>query len=204
MLRSLFVIVLIMMVLVQVPSSVFAKNAVDRRHENTAGDLQFSALFGVRSNSADTNVTKASVQNQTSWMAGVLGVLPLKYSLAARGGFIYNQRYVDISPTVQGTVSIQYSYFDVPLTVGYQFSDLAMIFAGPVLAFNQSKDVSCTHSTTCAALDVKSMIIPWQLGVHFLFLPDMGAEISYEYVPGDLSQSVANMRTLAIGAFYTF
>ena len=164
MLRSLFVIVLIMMVLVQVPSSVFAKNAVDRRHENTAGDLQFSALFGVRSNSADTNVTKASVQNQTSWMAGVLGVLPLKYSLAARGGFIYNQRYVDISPTVQGTVSIQYSYFDVPLTVGYQFSDLAMIFAGP----------------------------------------DMGAEISYEYVPGDLSQSVANMRTLAIGAFYTF
>lgn len=202
--RIIFVVSMILMTLLQVPSFVFAKSAVDRRHENTAGDLQFSALFGVRSNSADTNVTKASVQTQTSWMAGVLGVLPLKYSFAARGGFIYNQRYVEISPTAQGTVSIQFSYFDVPLTMGYQFSDLAMVFAGPVLAFNQAKDVSCTQSSTCAALDVKSMLIPWQFGVHFLFLPDMGAEISYEYVAGDLSQSVANMRSLAIGGFYTF
>ena len=166
--------------------------------------LQLSATFGFRSNSGDTNIQNASVTSKTSVHAGLLGILPLKYGWGARSGFMYTQRYVDIGPTLQGTVSIEFAYIDVPLTAVYRFSDAASVFAGPVIAINQSKDVNCTQKLTCTALDTKSVVVPWQAGAHFLFASDIGAEIFYEYTPGDLATSVSDVKSIGLTGFYTF
>jgi len=164
--------------------------------------IGFGVAAGFRSNQAETDINRAQVNSRTGTQFGVLGFFPIAKTFEVRSGFFYTQRYSEITNTASGIVSIDYSYFDVPLTVLMRLSEAAGIFAGPVFAFNQSKEVSCTNRASCAALDVKSVILPWQAGVGFKFLPQAGGELFFEYTPGDLSTNVSDMKT--VGANFIF
>jgi hypothetical protein len=158
--------------------------------------IQFGGLLGYRSNQAETDIKSAHVNARGGIQFGIEGLVPLGNSFEIRSGFTYAQRYSEIQNTAQGTVSVDYAYIDVPATLMYRFVPAVGIFAGPVLGFNQSKNVNCSLAATCAAVDVQSVIIPWQLGLNFRFLSQMGAEIFYEYVPGDLSTNISDMKSV--------
>ncbi len=169
-----------------------------------ASDIQFGALLGFRSSQSDTDIRGASTSSRTSYQFGALAFFPIVSQLEVRSGFIYSQRFTEIKNTAQGIVSVDYDYFDVPITLGFRFSEAALVFAGPVIAFNQSKEVSCTLQASCSAVDVKSVIMPLQLGIGFKFLPQIGAEAYYEYIAGDLSANVENMRTVGANLIFYF
>jgi hypothetical protein len=166
--------------------------------------MEFGLAGGPRYSQADTNISGASVASKLGLQAGVLGYLPFAKTWGLRTGFFYTQRYVTIQKTASGDVDIQYSYFDVPATLRLQVSDRAGIFGGPILAFNQSKDVSCSKNSSCSALDVKSVILPWQIGLNFRMLSQFGGELYFEYAPGDLSTNVSDMRTVGVNAVLYF
>lgn len=167
-------------------------------------DIQFGGLLGFRSGQTDTDVRGASTSSRSGWQFGVQTLFPIAPPIEVRSGFAYTQRFTEIKNTAQGTVTVDYSYFDVPLTVAYRFNEAASVFGGPVIAFNQSKEVSCTAAANCAASDVKSVIMPLQLGISFKFLPQMGGELYYEYISGDLSNNVQNMRTVGANLIFYF
>lgn len=164
--------------------------------------IGFGALAGVHSGQADTDIAGAKMNSKTGFHFGVLALVPIVSNFEMRSGFIYNQRYAEIQNTAAGNVSLDFSYFDVPLTPMFRLSEAAGIFAGPVVAFNQSKEVTCTNRANCAALDVKSVVLPLQLGVNFKFMSQAGGELYAEYVAGDLSTNVSDMKT--VGANFIF
>lgn len=166
--------------------------------------IEFGIAGGFRSMQVETDISSATTNSKTGYQVGPLAYLPLNDFWGLRTGFLYTQRFANLQNTNKGDVDIQYAYFDVPGTVMIRFADFAGAFAGPVLAFNQSKDVTCTKNAECAALDVKSIIVPWQLGLSFRFLSQLGAELYYEYVPGDLSTNVSNMKTVGGNLVFYF
>ncbi len=184
-------------------SLIFLIATVQAKAE-TRGDIGFGALFGLRSNQADTDIRNATVNSRMGYQFGVLALFPIVKAIEVRSGFMYTQRYSEIANTASGTVTVDYSYFDVPMTLMYRFSEAAGVFAGPVIAFNQSKEVTCSRNTNCAALDVKSVVMPLQIGLNFKFLPQMGGEVFFEYTSGDLSTNVANMRSVGANLIYYF
>lgn len=165
--------------------------------------MEFGALVGFRSNQAQTDISLASVSSRTSYQFGVQGFFPIWNDLAGlRTGAMVAPRYVNLSNTRKGTVEINYIYLDVPATLMLKFNEVAGVFAGPILSFNYSKEVSCSLQADCVATDVKSVVVPWTLGLNFKILPQIGGELFYEYVPGDLSTNVSNMTT--VGANFIF
>jgi hypothetical protein len=170
---------------------------------SVGAQIEFGVLGGVRSNQADTDIKRASISSRNSYQFGLLGFLPIWNEFAGlRTGGLISPRYVTINNTDSGAVEINYVYIDVPATLMFKFTEYAGIFAGPVLSFNYSKEVSCSLRADCAATDVKSVVAPWILGLHFKFLPQIGAELYYEIVPGDLSANVSQMT--AVGANFIF
>lgn len=159
---------------------------------------EIATVLGARSNTISTDLAGASTNSRLGYIAGVLGWLPVRNAFGIRSGFLYNQRFAGLGPTLQGDIDINYSYFDIPLTATYQFSTTTWAFAGPVLAFNQSRDVACTKNSGCSASDVKSFLLPWQIGADFKLTPYIGAEFFYEFLAGNLSANVSDMR--AVGA----
>ena len=162
-------------------------------------DADFAGLVGLRMNSASTDIGGATGSSKIGIMAGILGWIPLRHGFGVRSGALYNQRYVGIGPTNQGDIDIQYTYFDLPLTAMYQFNSQWTAYGGPVLAFNQSKDVNCSKASTCSAFNVKSFLLPWQFGVDFKFAPQFGGEFFYETIGGELSSNVSDMKSFGVG-----
>ncbi|MEZ0392004.1 MAG: outer membrane beta-barrel protein [Pseudobdellovibrionaceae bacterium] len=164
--------------------------------------MEFGLVGGLQSGQAETDLSGASAKTRLGYHFGGLAYLPLQKSWGLRSGLIYNQRYTTLEPTLSGKVDMDFAYFDVPLTPMLKFSGAGGVFAGPVLAFNQSKDVTCSQRANCAAVDVKSFLLPLQVGVQFRFLPQMGAELFFEYISGELATNVSNMKT--VGASFLF
>jgi hypothetical protein len=163
---------------------------------------EFGLSAGIRSGQAETDLQGATLTGKTGFQVGALTWLPIYRGWSIRTGFLYSQRPSMLSNTASGDVDIAYSYFDVPVTPFYRFSDFAGIFGGPVLAFNQSKEVTCSSKTNCAAPDVKSFLVPLEIGLDFRFAPLMGGEVYFEYVSGSLSANVFDMKT--VGANFLF
>lgn len=166
--------------------------------------IEFGAAAGLRTNQADTDVRGADVTSQMGLQLGAIAFFPINPIWGVRGGALYTQRHVDLGPTNQGDVEVRYAYFDVPVTPMIRLGDYAGIFAGPVFSFNLSKDVSCSRLSSCAALDVKSLILPLQLGIQFRIFYQLGAEFFFEYVPGELSTNISDMRTVGGNLIFYF
>lgn len=165
--------------------------------------VEVGIAAGYRSNQIDTDLRNANTSSVGGMQFGPIFHFPITDLWGLRSGFLYTRRSAWIDNTASGTVDIQYAYFDVPVTAQLRFSDLAGVFGGFVVGFNQSKDVSCSR-TQCAAADMRSVILPWQVGLNFRLISSLGGELFYEYVPGDLSANVQNMRSVGANLIYYF
>lgn len=173
-------------------------------HSSFAQNVNFSGLLGFRSMQMDTDIGGASTASKTGFQAGLLMNVPLKSVIEIRSGVLYVQRHGEIKNTGKGTVDINYSYFDVPAEIALRFNEAASIFGGTRFAFNQSREVECSALASCEASSVRSVLFPLEVGVEFRFLPQMGAELYYEYIPGELSANVQDMKTVGINLTFQF
>lgn len=148
----------------------------------------FAVVLGMRSNSWDYFPTTSGVSGSgsTGYQAGVLGFIDVAQALSVRTGFIYTQRIFSITDSTSAT-NYNYSYFDVPITLMYKFSEFGGIFGGAVLALNSGK--SCSGIANCSTDGVKSSLTGFQFGASFKFAPQMGAELYYESISGDIQAS---------------
>ena len=168
--------------------------------------IEFGVAGGLRSNQADTEAgPTAEVTSQIGLQLGALAYIPINSLWGVRGGVLYTQRHVDIGPTFpEGDVEVRYSYFDIPVTPMVRLGDYAGVFAGPVISFNVSNEINCSRSQNCVPLNMKSLILPLQLGIQFRILYQLGAEFYFEYVPGELSTNVSDMRTVGGNIIFYF
>ena len=167
-------------------------------------DNEVGLSGGWRSGQATTDLPRANIGSKAGYQLGAVAWLQIFGPWSLRTGFLYTQRPATLTNTLSGDVDIQYSYFDVPATAYVKFSDNLGIFAGPILSFNQSKDVSCSQKPDCAAMDVKGLLIPFEFGLDFKFASQIGGEVYFEYVPGSLSVNVAEMKSVGANLIFLF
>ncbi len=148
----------------------------------------FAAVLGVRTNTWDyTPSTNITASGKNGYQAGVLGFMEINPSLLFRSGFIYSTRVFTVKATGASTESeYNFNYFDIPLTVMYKFSDFGGVFGGAIIAMNAGK--SCSGNN-CSTDGVKSSLTGIQFGASFKFAPQMGAELYYETISGDIQSA---------------
>lgn len=168
-----------------------------------AADIALILAGSVRNNTATTDLPNATVASKTSLGGGLLGVAPINGNFAFRSGFLINQRYVELGPTTQGTVDINFVYVDVPLTPMFLFTNEAGIFAGPVIAMNVIKDCSASL-TSCGATNVKSVIVPLTIGIQARFFNQIGGEFFFEKSMGSAADHVSDFTTVGGNILFYF
>lgn len=167
----------------------------------------FAAVVGARTNSWDyaPTTTGVSATGKTGLQAGVLGYIDLASALQLRSGFLYTQRVFTITASGQDT-DYTLTYFDIPLTLKYMFSEYGGVFFGPNIALNAGK--SCSGSATCSTEGVKSSLVGLQVGASFKFAPQMGAELYYEMISGDIQaangSSGKDAKSIVANLLFTF
>lgn len=153
-------------------------------------------VAGMRSDSADTDVSGASVNSKTNWQVGGVAKFDLHPTWQIRTGFIYLQRSYEYK---MGTTStdMKFTYFEVPVGILYKFSDFGGAFIGPALDMNVSKDCnSCTG--------VQSMVVPIQLGASFKFAPQVGMEFYFETGASKIADGLTSPKAVAVNLMITF
>lgn len=148
---------------------------------------------GFRSGSAKIEDSTSDKQG-LGYQLGATAVFNLAEKFGLKTGLMYTERA--FKSTVSGqNIEGKITYFDIPLFVMFKLEDFVGIYVGPTVSFQIGDDVK---GSTTGFTDIESMIIPITLGAQFKFTPDLGLNVFFENVSGDLAQGVDKYR--AVGA----
>lgn len=174
---------------------------------SVARAADFGIELGVRSQSADTGAVGFTADSKTDFQLGGIGHFPISGSFNIRSGLLYTSRNVDLTYKTAGITStgtLTLTYFDIPVQALYKFEDYGSVFAGPVISFILDKKCELSNSNTCTVTAAKSLLLPLQLGATFKFMPQMGATIYFETIPGDVADNFSNYRAIGANFLFTF
>lgn len=152
---------------------------------------------GFRWSSADLD--GASSNKQTlGFQLGASGVFNLAENFGIKTGLFYSERA--FKSTFNGTdVKGKITYFDIPVFAMLKFEDYAGVYLGPSFSFKLGDEID-TGSLT----DVKGTVIPLTFGAQFKFAPNLGVNVYFETVSGDLAKGVKSSRSVGTNLLITF
>ena len=151
---------------------------------------------GFKSNTATLPYSTANNQ-VTAFQLGVSGVYNLFESFGIRSGLFYSER--PFSADYSGsTTKGKLTYFDVPVQLMFKFEEYAGVYAGPSLSIKMSDEVSPGSLT-----GIKSTVMPFTFGAQFKFLPNMGLNVFFETVSGELATNVESSRAVGVNLLFT-
>ncbi len=143
--------------------------------------------------------TGADSTNQViGYEVGGSTVFNINDNFGIKTGLFYNERPFQ-SVFSGATVTGKLTYFDIPVMLMFKFEDYAGIYIGPSLSLKLSDQLS-TGSLT----KINSSVIPLTIGAQFKFAPNLGADIYFETVPGNLSNEVSNSRAVGVNLMIAF
>ncbi len=181
------------LVLVLVASTSFANT---ERKNNIAYSMP-AVEVGFRWASADLKNQDSSKQ-VIGFQVGASTVFDVGSTFGIKTGLFYNER------PFQGTFTLvdvkgKLTYFDVPVLLMFKVEDYAGIYAGSSLSFKLSDEISSGKLT-----NIKSMVVPATIGAQFKFAPNFGANVYYEFISGELADSLSNSRAVGANLMITF
>lgn len=140
----------------------------------------------------------ASDKQEAGFQLGISTVLNFSTNLGLRTGMFYSER--PFSSEISGlTIKGKVSYFEVPAQLMFKFEEYAGVYVGPSFSIKLGDEVSKGSSLT----DVKSFVTPLTFGAQFKFVPNLGANVFFETVPGDLATGVSNSRAVGVNLLFT-
>lgn len=156
---------------------------------------------GFKWNSADLDGSSSNKQD-IGFQVGASTVFNFAPSFGLKTGLFYSERPFKAESTTLGVTSEtkgKVTYFDVPVFFMFKFEDYAGVYVGPTLAVKLGDEIK-----PGTLQDVKGMIVPITFGAQFKFLPNFGANVFFETVPGDLAKGVKNSRAVGANLMFTF
>jgi hypothetical protein len=163
----------------------------------TSPDYSMAGVeLGFKSNTA--SVSGSSSENQaTGYQLGVSGVFNISEKIGLKSGLFYSEVPFDAdfgASNVKGKIT----YFEVPALFMFKFEDYAGVYVGPSLAVKLSDDL-----TPGSLSGVKSMVVPVTFGAQFKFLPNLGANLFFQTITGELATGVENSRAVGVNLLIT-
>jgi hypothetical protein len=146
--------------------------------------------LGFKSNSADVAGSQ-STRQKNSFQLGASAVIDFSSAFGLKTGLFYSERAFEaVFPG--GLVSEgKINYFEIPAQLMFKFEEYAGVYAGPSLAIKLGDDLG-------GGSTAEGTLTPLTLGAQFKFLPNVGINLFFETIPGDLATGVSNSR--AVGA----
>lgn len=142
-------------------------------------------------------VGSTSDKQEVGFQLGMSTVVNFSSSIGLRTGMFYSER--PFASEISGlTRKGKISYFEVPAQLMFKFEEYAGVYVGPSFAVKLGDEVS-----TASLTDVKSFITPLTFGAQFKFVPNLGANVFFETVPGDLANGVSNSRAVGVNLLFT-
>ncbi len=162
--------------------------------------IGFGVEGGFRQQSGDVS-TGFSTSSQVGYTLGAVGYLDVSEKIAVRSGLMYTQRPLKVTRDLtkeSSTVSL--TYFDVPVALMLKFEEWMGVYAGVALSVNLDK--SSNNTNVVQLKDVKSMVLPFQFGVTFKFMPEMGLNLYFEQF-GDVADGLKSYRSVGANLLFT-
>jgi hypothetical protein len=174
-----------------------------------AAASDYGAVIGFRSQSGDLDPATSTGYTSKAAIGYQLGVttsFQVSGPLNFRTGLMYVERPLKVSSSATGDeADYRFTYFDVPALLSYKFDDYAAIYAGVSLSVNLSNSATGKGIlSTVKVTDAKSLVVPILLGAAFRFAPQIGADVFFETVPGDLALGLKSYRAVGINLLYFF
>jgi hypothetical protein len=185
-------------------SSIVTVFCVSMSLISAAQAADFGLEAGIRSQSGDyTGSGNTTADSKSNFQFGGVGQFDISGPWRIRSGLLYTGRNLDINlkgAGNNGTMTL--TYFDIPIQAMYKFEDYGGVFVGPVASMLLEK--KCDFGTSCTVTGAKSMVIPFQIGATFKFMPQVGATIYYETLSGDVADGMGNYRAVGANLLFTF
>ena len=175
---------LITLLLTLVSTSVYAQQA------RSSVSYSMPAIeIGFKSNSADVAGSQ-STRQENSFQLGASAVFDFASSFGLKSGLFYSERAFEAVFPPGIVTEGKITYFEIPLHLMFKFEEYAGVYAGPSLAVKLGDNLGGSSA--------ESMVVPFTLGAQFKFLPNIGVNLFFEAIPGDIATGVSNAR--AVGA----
>lgn len=152
---------------------------------------------GFRWSSAEISGASSNKQD-IGFQVGGSAVFDFAPSFGIKTGLLYTER--PFKSDVLGTeVKGKITYFDIPAFFMFKFEEYAGVYLGPSFSFKLGDQVSPGSLT-----GIKSSVIPITLGAQFKFAPNMGVNIYFESMSGDMATGLSNARAVGANFLFTF
>lgn len=180
--KSLFALLLV----------VFSVQAMAQQAKSSVSYSMPSIEIGFKSNSADI-AGSVSTKQENGFQLGASAVFDFASSFGLKTGLFYSERPFSAEMPASVIAKGKITYFEVPAHVMFKFEDYAGVYVGPSLAIKMGDEASPGNLT-----DVKGIVVPITFGAQFKFLPNIGVNMFFETISGDIANGVSNTR--AVGA----
>lgn len=151
-----------------------------------------SIEVGFKSNSADISGA-VSTKQENGFQLGASAVFDFASNFGLKTGMFYTERPFSAELPASVIAKGKISYFEVPALVMFKFEDYAGVYVGPSIAIKMGDE-----KTPGSLTGVNSMVMPISFGAQFKFLPNIGINMFFETISGDLATGISNSR--AVGA----
>lgn len=169
-----------------------------------AAGSDYGIAAGFRSQSGEIDSTTQTTSAAAGYQVGAVASFEISGALNFRTGLMYVERPLKVNITSSGeSADIKITYFDIPATLAYKFAEYASVYGGVHLAANLSNSVS-GPGYAGKLTDVKSMVVPITIGAVFRFAPQIGADLFFETMSGDVALGLKNYRAVGANLLYFF
>jgi len=141
----------------------------------------------------------ASNKQSMGYVIGGSATFDVAQNFAIKSGLFYNERPFNASTPPLPDVKGKITYFDIPVLLMFKFEDYAGVYFGPSLSIKMSDEVSIGSLSK-----VKGTVIPITIGGQFKFASNLGINIYFESVSGELAKDLENSRAVGANLLITF
>ncbi len=152
--------------------------------------------------SSDNNGTE--VDSGTGFFAGILGFMEMQDQLYMRAGAVAGRRIVEFK---SGATNTEYKLttIEAPITGMYMVNDMVGFFGGLRVGLNAGDDCSSNVAIACNTdAEFETLFYAAELGAHFRFTPNFGAEVAYNIGLSDIAKNSSWDGGLIINGFMIF
>lgn len=143
-----------------------------------------------------------SDKQSIGYQIGASGTFDIATNFAIKSGLFYNERPFKVTNSV-GSFNFdttgKITYFDIPVLLMFKFEDYAGVYFGPSFSIKMSDEISSGSLS-----NIKDIVVPLTIGGQFKFAPNLGVNVFFETVSGQLADGLKNSRAVGANLLVTF